>query len=77
MRHTAAALTLAVLIVWLGPVTGHAQGLPKFVKGRLICAINVSRAARVPVTHSARAFLKYRRVSNPRYGDIATPCGTP
>ena len=71
MKQTILMLSLAAAIMWLGPVTAHSQSLPAFIRGHLICAINVSRAARINPTYSARELLKYRRVSVPRYGDIA------
>jgi hypothetical protein len=49
----------------------------RFVRGRLICAINVSNWLRAhgfhsPSTRSSKAFLKYAKVAraNVRYGDI-------
>ena len=57
-----------------GNIGGHSV---RFVRGRLICAINVSNWLRAhgfhsPESRSSKAFLKYARVaaSNVRYGDI-------
>ena len=57
-----------------GNIGGHSV---RFVRGRLICAINVSNWLRAhgfhsPETKSSKAFLKYAKVaaSNVRYGDI-------
>jgi hypothetical protein len=77
MKTFCYSLTLAAAILWLGPVTSfssseaYAYSLPHFIRGNKVCAINTSRAARIKPTWAARDFLKYRRVSNPRPGDIA------
>ena len=57
-----------------GDISGHGV---RFVRGRLICAINVSNWLRAhgfhsPASRSSKAFLKFAKVAaaNARYGDI-------
>ena len=73
LRHKQTARR-AVSRTVAGNIGGHSV---RFVRGRLICAINVSNWLRAhgfrsPESRSSKAFLKYAKVaaSNVRYGDI-------
>lgn len=78
MNHHIKSLALAAAITLLGPPLDHAvfaASSPSFMRGRLVCAINVNRflkhiGKRGTNSASAASFLKFRRVSHPRYGDV-------
>ncbi len=64
-------IALALLFV----TVDHAEAWPKFIRGHNICALNVNRLRAylgLPQTHSASAksFDKFKRVSNPRKGNV-------
>ena len=71
MKREILTLSLAAAILWIGPVTAHSGGLPPFIRGHNVCAINVSRAVHIKPTYAARDFLRFQRVTNPRPGDVA------
>ena len=70
--------TVIAAAILLGPgfiPRSHSQGLPNFVRGSKVCAINVNRlraSLGLSQTHSPAAisFLKLRRVSQPSIGTV-------